>query len=291
MLRNDRKRIAPTTVVNRLSYSTQERELQRLSALVKVAREKLPRLAHAKSLQEQTKAVMALGDIDGVHIALLVAKVDVDGDGTIAPDEFSRFLEDAATLIGNVQSSILNTSIVAALLLTVVLPMLMSPFTPVDGDDMFGSVFADAAVFFASDLQAAERTKRNLYIVEMSLLSITCLLCLLSLGISVAFYNMVSSMPGPLATVSFLFKSLKTLAQLQNLWGLCITSLLWSMPFVAVHASAVAFFAALAVVVLFTCLSMSMSFAPVRAQYTMFHEEAAALLGLDDDSGAELLES
>ena len=62
-----------------------------------------------------------------------------------------RFLEESIDLISSVQTSVLNTWIVAALLLTIVLPlMLSSPYKP---DDLRlaregGSVFSDDAAFF-----------------------------------------------------------------------------------------------------------------------------------------------
>lgn len=287
MLRKNRT--SPTngnekTVVDRDSYVTNRTELEKLAELVKRARAQLPPLARAKTMYEQGKAVTDMGDIDGAHIVLLVAKVDMDGDGRVGTEEYARFLTEAADLIASVQSSVLNTSIVAALLLTIVLPMLLEPFDEFNepaSEDLIGTIFADAASFFTggSSSEHAARARKGLYVAEAVLLGLTSCCCITGVFVSVAFYGAVASMPGQVAAVEFLLESCNALSKLQVLWSGCLLFLILSIPIVAAKASAVALFCAIAVSVgslAFTQLIMLPSW---RVQLRLFHEEALALVG------------
>ena len=303
--RSNKKRTAPAaggsastpnvqpgmTVLSRDTYVTISSEVERLGALVKQARSKLGPLARAKTMFQRGSAVTDLGDIDGAHIVLLVSKVDIDGDGTVGGDEFARFLGEAADLISSVQSSVLNTSIVAALMLTIVIPILIEPFdgfSEPSSEDLLGTVFADAAGFFtgggASGAEAAMRARKGLYVAECVLLGLTSCCCFTGIFVSVAYYGCIASMPGPVATVSFLLDNCGALSRLQVLWSQSLLLLILSMPLVAARASAVAFVCALVASVGAVTFTQMIMLSCWRSQLAIFHEEARALVGGD---GAE----
>ena len=274
-----------TAVLDVNKQLTHKSDFAQLAALVKVARGKLHKLAQAQTFVKQGNAVVELGDIDGANITVMVAKVDVDGDGLVSPTEFSRFQEDASELISNVQSSVLNTSIVAALLLTILVPLLVEiPYEPWD-DEHDTSAFGHAAMLFTGG-ENAERVRRGLYVAECAVLCITIMVCVVSLFVSVGYYGSIAAMPGKLPTVRFLLETSRVLSTLQNLWSHCLIGMLLSITFSAARASGVAFIGSLVVVVCSPLLSTRTLMPTWRVTMRVFHEEAVRLVGSPAAAGA-----
>ena len=287
MLRKKRTAPTATTVVNREEYSAGSAEVEKLGLLVKHARRKLPKLARAKTMYQQGEAVTELGDIDAAHIVLMVAKVDVDGDGIVGGSEFSRFLEDAADVIQNVQSSVLNTSIVAALLLTIVLPLLLASDDTLghESEDLDGSMFADTSTAFTFDLSAEsiEQGRRGLHVAERILLGLTCCCCFTGVFVAVAYYGCIASMPGRIAALTFLLETASALKNLQMLWSLCMLGLIASVPLVAAKVSGVTFIVATVASVAAIVFTQTIMMGCWRKQLQLLHEEAQAIVGDESD--------
>ena len=278
-----KKRVAPNpSVVNRDEWATGADEFAKLGALVKSSRGKLRALANAQTFNEMASAVTDLGDIDAAHIVLLVAKVDIDGDGRVSGAEYSRFMEEASEVISSVQSSVLNTSIVAALLLTIILPLLLAPFDPMsEPEDFEASFFAHAAAVFSGDdgFEAAERGRRGFYVAECVILGLNTTCCIIGLLVSVSYYGAVSATPGRIAKVGFMLETSGALMFLQAIWFLCVMFLILSVPIVAAKASAVAFVCAVAVSLLSVGISFYIMHKCWRVQLNIFRDEARALMG------------
>jgi len=191
--------------------------------MIQLARTQLERFAAAESAAATKAQLEFIGGTDGAGMLVRLARLDVDGDGRISAHEYELFMTETQQLFDGMKSSVLNQSVVAALLLAASAPFLLGPFevffpTAWEGDastataDLMGiggstSAWGDAAAFFQpSRPEAAARIRRIFFAIEVLLLSTSLFSAALSLKTAKSVYHALISMPGTIATLSYLLK-------------------------------------------------------------------------------------
>lgn len=173
-------------------------DMERLEKMIQLARTQLERFAAAESAAATKAQLEFIGGTDGAGMLVRLARLDVDGDGRISAHEYELFMTETQQLFDGMKSSVLNQSVVAALLLAASAPFLLGPFevffpTAWEGDastataDLMGiggstSAWGDAAAFFQpSRPEAAARIRRIFFAIEVLLLSTSLFSAALSL--------------------------------------------------------------------------------------------------------------
>ena len=89
-------------------------------------------LKHITPLTKHGKAFRDVGDIDGVCIYLMFAKLDVAGKGHVEPGELQQFFQEVEVVKENVTGFATMFVIMATLALAITVPLLFWPLSTVD---------------------------------------------------------------------------------------------------------------------------------------------------------------
>lgn len=73
------------------------------------------------------KTLIGLGGIEGAASLICAARLDKNGDGHISPHEMELFQEECKHLVDNALNQYLNNGVVAALILSIVVPLASQP--------------------------------------------------------------------------------------------------------------------------------------------------------------------
>lgn len=164
-------------------------DVQRLERLIKIARKKLEGFSAALSAREISKWLREVGGMDGAGMLVRMARLDLDGDGRLSPEEYARFMQETDSLFEGMKSSVLNQSVVSALLLVASAPFILvevlfpqawtSASVATETAELLGvsggssSAWGDAAAFFEpEDAGAAARIRRHFFVLEVCALTL-----------------------------------------------------------------------------------------------------------------------
>uniref|UniRef100_A0A7S3G5I0 EF-hand domain-containing protein n=1 Tax=Palpitomonas bilix TaxID=652834 RepID=A0A7S3G5I0_9EUKA len=91
--------------------------------IVRKSKKALHEFASSQTKSEREKALNSIGRNEGLATAYCFAMLDADDDGTVTADELKEFREEGHALVERYLSFFNNSSVVAALVLSVVFPL------------------------------------------------------------------------------------------------------------------------------------------------------------------------
>ena len=248
-----------------------EPSVKRLAQLVLRARERLKPLAKLTTLggpsDKKASAVLRdLGDVEGLGCCIQIARVTLSSDGLVERAVHDAFMYEASEMLDAVQTSVMNSAVVVALILTVLVPLAVMdgdyPILGVGGDDNgkpeqlgegFGNwtsaepnprvVWGDAAAFIAPGSREAQfRCRLGLYFAECACLAVGIAMCTIGLGVASMIHRAMSVMPSTISKLELLVDQRSQLALLALAWRGALQATQFSVIFVAAHRSAFMFF-------------------------------------------------
>ena len=253
-----------------------ENEVELLSNLARTAKARIRPFAEAPSFYAGMKLTPDMGDFDGTGLIVRLACVDMDGDGKVSGAEYARFLDESAELVAGTQSSVLNVSVVSALLLTILVPLMLTSVEYAEAD---GTVWGDTAAFLTADEGRAQTIRNAFLATEYAVLTVALLCSFLGLTLSLTQYVALVAMPGKVAAVAYMLEVPKVFTQLQTLQFAPVLLLICALPFIASRYSAVAFFCMAPMAVLWFALQTYLSMPLYQAQFHGLQRQARMGLG------------
>ena len=283
-------------------------DIERVEQMIKLAREQIKRLVlvNEKDIATIVREVEQLGGQDTAGMLVRLARLDLthveDGEEHLAQDEFSEFMKETKQLLDGMKSSVLNQSVISALLLTVAGPSLLGPFdnmfptawhddqaTPtaalfrINSGSIARTAWGDAGAYFRpDDEEAAAQIRRSFFVCEMITLSLSFAFAALGLFIARGVYHALVAMPGTIATLSFVI-DMRGRGFAITAWAnhLAILSLVTGYVFAAARTSFVSFIclaSSLMMVGLYPLCGRLMGFSPTVAATRAMHSEAKRAL-------------
>ena len=257
-----------STVFHRDVIAIDANTRERLEKMVKLARGTLRRFAKAASASAIKTELALLGGSDQGGLLVRLAALDLDGDGHLSNQEFSAFMLETQDLFQGVKDSVMNQSVIAALLLTISAPFLLGPFEVLfplswHGDDPVPSAalmalesstaaWGDAAAFFAPhDATSAARIRRVFFVVEVLLFCLSMFGAAVALKTSKQIYHSLNAMPTTIAKLSYLLRVPRAFAYCVYATDLSLQGLLLGMAFAASRVSLISFVASLGCMAVF----------------------------------------
>ena len=283
-------------------------DIERVEQMIKLAREQIKRLVlvNEKDIATIVREVEQLGGQDTAGMLVRLARLDLthveDGEEHLTQDEFSEFMKETKQLLDGMKSSVLNQSVISALLLTVAGPSLLGPFdnmfptawhddqaTPtaalfrINSGSIARTAWGDAGAYFRpDDEEAAAQIRRSFFVCEMITLSLSFAFAALGLFIGRGVYHALVAMPGTIATLSFVI-DMRGRGFAITAWAnhLAILSLVTGYVFAAARTSFVSFIclaSSLMMVGLYPLCGRLMGFSPTVAATRAMHSEAKRAL-------------
>ena len=213
---------------------------RRLGKLATIARERLKPLADPDYIITPTyfldrkimRPMEAMGNDDGAAILLLVAKLDVDGDGSIDGEELQDFLERGEAYCDKWSSTITNYAIILALNLTIFISLVVlsvgdNPYASIDNrfDDRlanaeFSMAAGDAADYFFSSTDdpasSAEWARYIEYILECICVNIGMVMSMFGMVMSIPLLKALGTLPDTITKFEIVIKEQKRLKQMND---------------------------------------------------------------------------
>lgn len=221
----------------------------KLVRLVLDSREKLRPWLELKSFISRVSYMSKrLGDVDGAGILIRLSSVRLSAGNSVEGAEFLRFMDQTSNLVQAVQTSLTNTAVTSALMLTISFPIffesISAPFEDFE-DPTDPTVWGEASLWLGGgEIDAALRLKRGFHAAELTLLSLGIITNIVGVSLSVAVIAMLTPLPNELNMLSFLYENVYIFGFVQNSWGLGLLFIMMFMPFAAARVSGVAFLCA-----------------------------------------------
>jgi hypothetical protein len=283
-------------------------DIERVEQMIKLAREQIKRLAlvDEKDIAIINREVAQLGGQDTAGMLLRLARLDLthvdDGEEHLTQEEFSDFMKETKQLLDGMKSSVLNQSVVSALLLTVAGPSLLGPFdvlfptawhddqaTPnaalfrINSGSIARTAWGDAGAYFRpDDEEAAAQIRRSFFVCEMISVSLSFAFAVLGLFVGKGVYQALVAMPGTIASLSFVI-DMRGRGFAITAWAndLAIISLVTGYVFAATRISFASFIclaSSLMMVGLYPLCGRLMGFSSTVAATRAMHSEAKRAL-------------
>lgn len=234
----------------------------------------------------------AVGDIDGTGAHLRLAGMDLNGDGSLSPTEYARFMNEAQTMIDNLQGSVQNMAVIAALILSLVVSLLLIEMSPPFEAGIWGPV--SGGFFSQGSEEDALAMSHAFYVVEVILMSLTTVWCMVLLIGSIVMHSIVGSMPSRLSAITFVLENAKCYTYCNTFLYLAVFNLLLAFPFCVARYSLVAFFATIGVFMLTTALMFIFFFSATKWHFFFCVQQAKTIVTADklsDSRNGQLDES
>ena len=270
---------------------------ERLEAMIKISRRTLKRFARAESPSAILNELGLIGGADEAGMLVRLAALDLDGDGHLSAQEYSAFMMETQELFQGIKDSVLNQSVIAALLLAISAPFLLGPFevlypTSWQGSGMTSSAalmeleqstsaWGDTAAFFEpTDHTKAARIRRVLFLIEVLIFTVSMFAAAVALKTSKQVYQSLNSMPGSIAKLSYLLKVPRAFAYCNWATDLSLQCLLLGMAFAASRVTFISFLSILGCMILFVFFQVRERGKSGTANVTIIilHEEAQRAL-------------
>ena len=226
-----------------------------LAELVVHAREALLPLADCEldcAYPKLLKAHKPIGSENGAGIHIRVANVALDADGCVSSEELARFVAELADIRDSLTNCFSTLIVSQALLLTILVVLfLASPYDRLEaGASEAASIWDSDAIAWLSGSDNDLTVRHAFHTAEAALLAACILGCLAGFFLSQCQLVIVSALPGNLAMVEYLLKGgLKPIFTLYMCVDLPFLLTPIALPFVAARYSALAFVAAIALLV------------------------------------------
>ena len=258
LFRRTRRPVAPT----RSASSLRTNDSEQLGALVRTARRNLKAFHKMVEQQGHQRAIIKYGKYEGLSVLVAVASVPIEDDDTVTADVYREFTNvRGPTAIDEIVSMFQQTTLVHALLLQVMVPLLLAgvPEGLLGGasggvsffggfnseDDAEDLHLSDAAAFFAATPGGAQSLRRGFYFTELLLLAwgvantVSGLFECMTLTIS------LTAQRSAVSKVQLLMRQVLHLSGISFGWVTSTLSLALALPFIAARGSAAGFVVAL----------------------------------------------
>lgn len=258
-------------------------DAERLVRLKQHATLTLTPLLHAEGVRSIVKA----GDAGVIGLLWIAADVVTDDEGRVADAEYERFIAAARDALSSVTQDLTNTSVINALLLTIVLPLALT------GGGSAGSfedeqqlqqapthpAWSDAATYLTSSAADAASLRRIFFAVESVLLFTSVAIAFGALFFSVSMLRLMGVIGHRvLPRCELVVASSSYFSVIGVVWSLGLLTLALALPLVAARYSAIAFFSSFAVMLFFSMLQCLFT-SPSKAATKLVRLEAARVLG------------
>ena len=242
-------------------------------------------------------SIVRVGDAAVINVLWTAADVTLDKEGQLDEGEYERFVEAARSDLSSITQDLINTSVIDALLLTIVLPLALTgegstrgPFEPslattdASSAELQHSAWADAATYLTNNPAEAASLRRAFFVVEMVLLYVSVGIAFGGMFCSVSLMRLLSVLGNRvLAQCEMVIASSRYFSILGLVWGLGLFTLALALPFVAARYSALAFFCSFFVFFFFIVLQV-LFVAPGKAAAKLVRLEAARIYRNDSGS-------
>ena len=259
LFRRTRRPVAPT----RSASSLRTNDSEQLGALVRTARTQLKAFHKMVEQHGHQRAIIKYGKYEGLSVLVAVASVPIEDDDTVTADVYREFTNvRGPTAIDEIVSMFQQTTLVHALLLQVMVPLLLvgvpegllggasggvSFFGGFDSDEADAEDLhsSDAAAFFAATPGGAQSLRRGFYFTELFLLAWGVANTISGLFECMTLTITLTAQRSAVSKVQLLMRQVLHLSGISFGWVTSTLSLAFALPFIAARGSAAGFVVAL----------------------------------------------
>lgn len=259
LFRRTRRPVAPT----RSTSSLKTNDSEQLGALVRTARTKLKEFHKTLEQRSHQYAMIKYGKYEGLSVLVAVASVPIEDDDTVTADVYREFTNvRGPTAIDEIVSMFQQTTLVHALLLQVMVPLLLAgvPEGLLGGESGGVSFFggfnseeadaedlhlSDAAAFLAATPGGAQSLRRGFYLAELLLLAWGVAQTIGGLFACMTMTISLTAQRSAVSKVQVLMSQGMRLADISASWVSSTSCLVLALPFIAARVSAAGFVLAL----------------------------------------------